>query len=295
MKNIVKTQIALFAFGVILLGLCILTFISCSTNDQNAHGIAETSPTGAVTEPTKAVEATEEPTATPTLSPSLSPSPTPGTVVVFVEYAWWLDRIREPYAIVKVHSVDDELIPLFVNGHGVDCVRAECEILFSHRADSLVTSEYVEGARLADSFDEINEMYFVSSVADDILNAEAVLVSLEHSISYDEYGRPDLFLAVAVDTETLPKLRLITADGLDMSGPYGYDRVLEELNEVVRTYAELYAEIEKKSEFVRAIPERQLETGMSIEEIKQWFYGWEKCLELHERDTEKAKEPTREP
>ena len=134
-------------------------------------------------------------------------------------------------------------------------------------------------------------MYFVSSVADDILNAEAVLVSLEHSISYDEYGRPDLFLVVAVDTETLPKLRLITADGLDMSGPYGYDRVLEDLNEVVL----IYLDDEKVTEFDRAIPERQLETGMSIEEIKQWFYGWEKCLELHERDTEKAKEPTREP
>ena len=116
MKNIVKTQIAIFAFGVILLGLCTLTFISCSTRDQNAHGIAEISPTGAVTEPTKAMEVTEAIKATPSLSPPPVPSSTPATVSVIVDYAWWLAAIYHPYAIVKVHSVDDELIPLFVNG-----------------------------------------------------------------------------------------------------------------------------------------------------------------------------------
>lgn len=51
-----------------------------------------------------------------------------------------------------------------------------------------------------------------------------------------------------------------------------------------------FKEREKANEVIRAIPDRTLESGMSIEEIKEWFQAWEKYIELSESGMKKVRD-----
>ncbi len=199
------------------------------------------------------------------ISPECTPSSAPAHLPVIVDPPLWDVVLEKPFIIVKTVTVSNSTKRMGDDyGNDINCVRAECEVLFEHRAD-----RYVRIAK--DSETGLAGIYITEDTAESFLMAESLLIPL---IEQNADGK--LYALAETDIQGVSTYIPITESGLDMAQAHGEFDSLEILN----------TEIKEKKEkglsdgVYEMMPDMPIDTGMTVDEIKQWFGNWDRASDL---------------
>lgn len=201
--------------------------------------------------------------------PTSTPPPTHYAVNTrIVEPEDWYYKAKIPYAIISISSQSDERIRYSLDNHGNEIffVKTECKVLFSHCINNIIHKIY------GTPFDKTTVFYVPESVVEEMIEAEAVLVQVTtRNLNGEYYYTPEI---TSESVEYIP----ITENGLETPKVTGQSVTLDILYRAI----DWAANNSRKAQYQKALPERKLSDGMSVEEVKDFFLAVEEATLLYE-------------
>ena len=184
------------------------------------------------------------------------------------ELATWYWCSMEPYAIIEIEEITDDV----VTSYEYEYVKIKCKIVDSFNTSRFNSDPSFDGSGMKYvPFEEIEEIYVTKRSVDRFENEKTVLIYVERIINGRYYYGP------RVNDDGVSEFFSIVDGRLQLKED-DYNAFsflpLEELNDALGSHWG------KESNVKKAIPKKKIGSGMTIDEIIEYFNAWDEARRI---------------